>query len=115
MKKILPWNDVIKIHRTVSGISIKDGLVSSLLCDTSENQRYPNKISKDRITYYIGENTQTSGINALFKSFNQGCPFLVFEKMGTNKWINLGKFIINSQKKGRGDYISFELTAILLH
>ena len=112
MKKVLEWKEVIKTHRTIAGISTKDGLVNSLLCDTSEKQLYPNKISKNRITYYIGENTQTYGINALFKSFSKGSPFLVFEKVGPNKWSNLGKFTVKSQKKGKGDYISFELTAI---
>jgi hypothetical protein len=112
MKKTLNWKEVIKVHRTVSGISPKSGLVNSLLCNAGQDKLYPNKISKNKITYYVGPNTNSSGINALFRSWGEGNSFPVFEKLGVNQWRRLGNFKVSSHKKEKGDFTAFILKKV---
>ena len=81
MKDIIGWKEVAHIHQTISGISFKNGLVKSLLCNTEKGNLYSNKIEKGKITYYVGPKTQSAGIKALFRSFEKGNSFMVFEKL----------------------------------
>jgi hypothetical protein len=110
MEKILSWRKVQETHGTISGISVKKGLVNSLLCNTGKGSQYPNKIDKNKISYYVGSNTQRHGKNALFKSLEKGNAFPVFEKIGSDKWRLLGSYKVRSHKKEGKLYIVFNLT-----
>jgi len=112
MSKYLTWNKVHKVHKTVAGISTKNGLVNSLLCNTGTDQLYPNKIYKKKIDYYVGPRTLDGGINGIFKSWAEGNSFPVFQKLEVNKWIKLGDYKVSSHKKENGDFIAFILTKV---
>lgn len=112
MTGILKWKDVLKKHKVVAGISTKDGLVRSLLCNPGSDQLYPNEIKEHTITYYVGVSTQTYGIKALFRSFEEGNSFSVFEKMGINKWKELGSYKIESMKEQEEGFTGFNLVKV---
>jgi len=112
MTEILAWGDVLKHHKVVSGISTKDGLVRSLLCNPGSDQLYPNQIKKNTITYYVGMDTQTFGITALFNSLEKGNNFPVFEKLAVNQWKELGKYKIKGVQKEKGEFTCFNLAKI---
>lgn len=112
MTDILKWEDVVKKHKVIAGISAKDGLVRSLLCNPGSDQLYPNEIKEKTITYYVGVNTQTYGIKALFKSLEEGNAFPVFKKLGVNKWEELGNYKIKSMKEQKEGFTGFNLIKI---
>ena len=112
MTKILAWANVIKIHKVVSGISTKDGLVRSLLCNPGSDQLYPNLIKGNTITYYIGMDTQTVGIKALFNSLEKGNAFPVFEKLAVNQWKELGNYKIEAVKEQKEGFTGFNLLKV---
>jgi hypothetical protein len=109
MVKVLAWADVVKRHKVISGISTKGGLVRSLLCNSGSDQLYPNKIQENSITYYVGMDTQTFGIKALFKSLEERNNFPVFEKLAVNQWKELGNYSIESVKEAKKGFTSFTL------
>lgn len=113
MENILNWDQVKKRHGTIAGISVKNGLVKSLLCNFNKNKLYPNIINNDEIIYYVGPNTQSYGIKALFNSWNKGNSFTVFEKLAVNSWKEIGNFKVISQNVEKEDYISFNLKSVL--
>ena len=109
MEKVLTWKNVVKKHKVISGISTKEGMVHSLLCNSSTDQLYPNQIKEKTITYYVGANTQTHGIKALFRSLEAGNTFPVFEKIAINKWKELGNYKIESVKEENDGFTAFNL------
>lgn len=108
--KILSWSDVAKTHRTNAGISTKDGLVKSLLCNFRTDQLYPNTIKNGEINYCVGPQTQTHGINALFGALEKGNAFPIFEKVAVNNWKYLGDYKAVSVKELKKGYVSFKLS-----
>jgi hypothetical protein len=112
MERILDWKTVASIHGTIGGVSVKNGLVNSLLCNTGTNQRYPNKIiNENEIIYYVGQNTQKYGIKALFASLDEKNSFPVFEKLGVDMWKKVGNFRVNSFEEEK-DYYAFKLISL---
>lgn len=112
MEKCISWEEVVKTHKVISGISTKGGLVHSLLCNTGNDQKYPNKIENDEIIYYVGQDTPSHGINALFKSMEQGNSLSVFQKIQVNKWRNIGHFCIKSVNEESDGFVSFKLIRV---
>lgn len=112
MAKVLAWADVLKTHKVVSGISTKEGLVRSLLCNPGSDQLYPNQIKKNSITYYVGMDTQTFGIKALFRSLEEGNKFPVYEKLAINQWKELGNYKIETVKEAKKGFTGFTLTKV---
>ena len=112
MEKTLVWKEVLKTHGTISGIGTKDGIVKSLLCTSGKNQPYPNKIEGDKIIYFVGPQTNSGGIKALFNSIEKKNTFPVFTKLGINKWKKLGQYKAISVKEEKDNYVSFTLSSI---
>ncbi len=109
MEKILTWKEVVITHRSIAGISTKGGYVVSILCNPGSDQNYPNKIMNKKILYYVGKNTNSNGINALFNSIKKRNSFPVFEKIAVNKWRNIGAFKATSVKEKADGYVEFNL------
>ncbi len=86
----LRWNEVAKVHGTVAGISVRGGVVVSLLCNQQKAGPYPDRIEGDTLTYYVGRRTQAHGVERLFELVAAPRPITVFEKLGVNRWLNLG-------------------------
>jgi hypothetical protein len=112
MEKILSWEDVVKRHKVITGISTDEGLVRSLLCNPGSDRLYPNRIEKKTITYYVGAATPTFGVGALFRSLEEGNNFPVFEKLGVNKWKDLGRYLIESVEEKKEGFTGFTLAKV---
>ena len=113
MEEVISWQEVVKKHQTISGVNFKNGIVNSLICGINKNDLYPNKIEKDKTIYYVGPSRQKAGINALLRSMEKGNTFMVFEKLGVDRWRALGEFKVSSHKKERGGRIVFRLDKAL--
>ena len=113
MGKTLSWQDVIAVHGNISGISPMKGkgVVTSLLCNTGSNHKYPNKIIDNKIEYYVGPSTQNSGISSLFNSLEKGNSFPVFRKLDVDVWELLGDFSIESVEEKKDGFSLFNLIA----
>lgn len=112
MTETLTWENVYQKHRTFSGISVSNGLVSSLLCNASGKGKYPNQIGENKITYYVGSMTQSYGVKALFQSFDKQNNISIFLKTNVNQWKELGDFVIIDCAEESGGYISFSLIKV---
>lgn len=88
--KTLLWQEVKSVHNTIAGIYSRSGMAVSLLCNTDSNGPYPNKVSDKEIIYYFGPGTQIWGINALLKVMEKSGWLRVFQKLGKNRWLDLG-------------------------
>jgi hypothetical protein len=109
MVKIIRWEEVKKIHKVISGVSVKNKKIRSLLCSKGKNNRYPNQIFKNEIIYYVDGSTMQGGITALINSIGTDHTFPVFHKLGVNQWINLGDYKIACMNQEDKLYISFQL------
>lgn len=89
---MLEWIDVAKVHQTVEGISVHEGRVRSILCNPGKGGRYPDKVEAERIVYYVNGNTPQKGISALVGMVGTTVSIRVFEKLGVNRWRDLGEW-----------------------
>jgi len=109
MSKIISWEEVISTHRTIAGINCKGGIINSLLCNTSKDQNFPNRIEKDIIYYFINLKKHFAGEKAFINSIQKQNAFPVFEKLGVNKWRDCGRFCVKSRKNKSKSLIEYKL------
>ncbi len=84
--------DATATHRTVAGISTCDGKAISVLCNTAKSGPYPDEVFDDRIRYFVGARTPSFRVSALFDSAETGDTLRVFQKLGVNRWKDLGSW-----------------------
>lgn len=95
----LTWQEVIKTHKSWSGISASAGTVKSLLCNQHKDGGYSDVVLADRIEYRVTATTLPADVRALVSTVGQQCPIRVFEKLGVNKWSDLGNwFVVDVQR-----------------
>lgn len=109
MKKVITWEEVKKTHKVISGVSVENKKVRSLLCSGGKEKRYPNRILENEIIYFVDSSTRQAGITALINSIGSNLSFPVFHKLETNQWQNLGFFKIADMTQEENSYISFRL------
>ena len=109
MKKFLTWNEVIKHHRIVAGIHTKNRVVQSILVDCQPTAKYPNKVDDNKIKYFVGPNTPNYGIHAMIDSIESKTKIRIFQKLGVNKWTNLGYWVTKTVKEEKDGDLSFTL------
>lgn len=49
----MEWREVAKVHGTNAGISIKDGRIVSILCNTNKEGAYGDVIKGKSLTYHV--------------------------------------------------------------
>lgn len=83
----MTWRQVAEIHGDdPGGIRARNGQVVSLLCNTSGDGPYPNRIEGSRLVYYVGPRTSSEGVHALLMSVDSGQRIRVFEKLAAGRW-----------------------------
>lgn len=90
---MMEWKDVLKVHGTVAGISVRGGRAVSILCNPGKGGRYPDKIEPARITYFVGGDTPQNGVSGLLRMVGSNESVRVFEKVSVNRWRDLGEWI----------------------
>ena len=87
----LAWSQIVPIHGSQSGISIKNGRVWSLLCNQAK-EGYADEVLDDKMFYRVTKSTNPKSVAALRATVGSNKTFRVFEKIGVNKWIDHGEW-----------------------
>lgn len=90
----MTWTEVVKLHQTNEGIGVRNGTATSLICNVGKGARYPNSIEASVVSYVVGPRTKKPGVDALLKAFETTSPVRVFTKRSTDRWVDLGEFIV---------------------
>ena len=109
MENIITWKEVISDHGTITGVSIKNNNVNSILCNANQDGKYPNVVFDDQIHYFTGPTTNPKGVRALIKSCESNRPFTVYLKLEKNKWRNLGSFVCSQYSVNNDGFTKFNL------
>ncbi len=89
-ENVITWNQVKKIHKTVTGIYTVDRKALSLIVNCNTKGRYPNKVTKSEITYVFGPSTPFWQVESLLKAVETADKLRVFQKLDVNRWEDLG-------------------------
>ena len=92
----ISWSEVFAIHGSRSGISTRQGRVISLLCNQHKAGEYADEVQPDRIFYRVTSQTQSRGVDALKRMVSSTDHVRVFEKLGVNRWLDHGDWIIEN-------------------
>lgn len=78
MNRKMPWSEVAAIHGGQAGVTVKGGLVSSVLISLKKKDPYGNEIDDDKIRYHVRRVARgDSWIAAFFRSMKEDKPVLV--------------------------------------
>ena len=88
--KTLTWAEVVPIHASQSGISTRQGRVTSLLCNQAKEGNYADEVQADKIFYRVTSSTNPKSVEALKRMVGSADSVRVFEKLGVNRWLELG-------------------------
>jgi hypothetical protein len=105
----ITWEQVLPVHRSQSGISTRDGKVVSLLCNQAKAGPYADEVFEDKIIYRVTTATLRQNVEALKRMVGTPEPVSVFEKLGKNRWVDLGKWQVK-QLAAEEDCVLFLLT-----
>jgi hypothetical protein len=107
--EVLTWSQVIPIHRCQSGIATLQGRVTSLLCNQSKDGAYADEVREKQIFYRVTNNTNPRSVASLKLMAGNGHEVHVFEKLGVNKWRNLGMWrVARFEPEGEGTVFLLE-------
>jgi hypothetical protein len=107
--EILTWSQVMPIHRCQSGIATLQGRVTSLLCNQSKEGAYADEVRGKQIFYRVTTSTNQRSVDALKRMAGTGQDVHVFEKLGVNKWKNLGLWRVSRHEpEGEGTVFLLE-------
>lgn len=93
---ILPWSEVVKVHKTQAGIRAPRGArEASLICNTSARGSYPDRFLGPDVLHYVGRGLEGDqeldrDNESLRQAVERGSPIRVFEKLGTNRYLDHG-------------------------
>lgn len=101
MNAVLTWQEVVETHRSWRGISASEGKVTSLLCNQAKEGGYSDVVHEDRIEYRVTATTLPADVRALVGMVGHPSPVRVFEKLGVNRWSDLGEwFVVDLERTG---------------
>jgi len=92
MQPVVSWAEVHKVHRTVAGIYVKNGVAKSVIYNPHSSGRYSNTVKPGEIRYRVNSMTQGHGITALIAAVEKKTAVEVFEKVAKNQWKNIGSW-----------------------
>ncbi len=90
----MSWNEVVAIHNAHSGISTKDGMVRSILCNQAKDG-CADEVRGDRIFYRVASNTNPRGVAILRGMVGLNWTVRVFEEVGANQWQDHGQWFVH--------------------
>ena len=93
---IIPWSDVVKVHKTRAGIRApRGGNEASIICNTGAHGPYPDRFLGPDVLHYVGRGLE--GDQALDRdneslrlAIERGVPIHVFEQLGKNQYLDHG-------------------------
>jgi hypothetical protein len=93
---ILPWSEVVKVHRTRAGIRApRRGTEASIICNTGAHGPYPDRFLGPDVLHYVGRGLEGDqeldrDNESLRQAVERRVPIRVFEQLGKNKYIDHG-------------------------
>lgn len=106
----MSWYEVVAIHNTQSGISTKDGMVRSVLCNQAK-EHYADEVREDSIFYRVTSNTNAKSVAALRGIVELDHAIRVFEKLGVNQWVDHGHWFVHAfAQEDEGEVFLFKTT-----
>ena len=87
---MLKWADVAKIHQTWKGVYSRGGFAISLLCNPHDHGRHGDDSTEAMIAYRVPRRSHAADANALISTMKACRTVRVFEKLGTNQWLDRG-------------------------
>jgi len=94
MKKVMSWGDVRQLHGTVSAVSYENSKIKSLL---SGNSNYSDEIKGEFLKYSVPNRRHYKKLMIKFNDLlDEKKSIIVYYKIRSNEWINLGNFIVSS-------------------
>jgi hypothetical protein len=103
--RVLAWEEVKVVHRTIAGVAIQGGRAASILCNQGKKSRYPDVIEDRVLHYFLSRSTPFRYMLALVRSLEQRAPVRVFERLGTNRWRDHGCWIPVSASEVQSDWL----------
>jgi hypothetical protein len=107
MSDELKWSVVGKIHRTVRGMAVREGRLVSLLCNQQKAGPYPDRIADGRLTYFLGRRSGPYRIERMIEFAEESTTVRVFEKLGKNRWLDLGEWVFDGAEEPQGEMVPF--------
>ncbi|HWP00632.1 MAG TPA: hypothetical protein VNL74_08415 [Methylococcus sp.] len=93
---VLPWSEVVKVHRTRAGIRApRGGSEASIICNTGAHGPYPDRFLGPDVLHYVGRGLEGDqdldrDNESLRQAIERGIPIRVFEQVGKNRYIDHG-------------------------
>lgn len=100
---LLSWKDVASTHRTIAGIYVKNRLPVSILINQYKSGKYSDQVKHKGLIYVLNKDTQQLGITALLDIVGKPYQARAFEKVETNKWLDLGNWKAEEVIQGEDD------------
>jgi len=91
----LTWEDVLKVHRDRRGVFHYLGQVASIVFSTMGS--HGDTLNRDQIQYVLPEKASyLRDKAALIRACQEKTSFIVFRKLGVNRYRNLGAHLVRS-------------------
>jgi hypothetical protein len=93
---ILPWSEVVKVHRTQAGILAPRGRSeASIICNTGAHGPYPDRFLGPDVLHYVGRGLEGDqeldrDNESLRQAIERGVSIRVFEQLGKNRYLDHG-------------------------
>lgn len=93
---IIPWAEVIKVHKTQAGIRAPRGRTeASIICNTGAHGPYPDRFLGPDVLHYVGRGLEGDQAldrdnESLRQGIESGVPVRVFEKLTKNQYLDHG-------------------------
>ena len=95
---ILPWSEVVKVHRTRAGIRApRGGSEASIICNTGVHGPYPDRFLGPDVLHYVGRGFEGDqeldrDNESLRQAVERGVTIRVFEQLAKNRYIDHGNW-----------------------
>lgn len=96
---ILPWSEVVKVHRTQAGIRApRGGSEASIICNTGVHGPYPDRFLGPDVLHYVGRGFEGDqeldrDNESLRQAVERGVTIRVFEQLAKNRYVDHGDWI----------------------
>jgi len=96
---IIPWSEVVKVHRTRAGIRApRGGSEASIICNTGAHGPYPDRFLGADVLHYVGRGLEGDQAldrdnESLRQAIERGVPIRVFEQLAKNQYLDHGGWL----------------------
>lgn len=96
---VIPWSEVVKVHRTRAGIRApRGGTEASIICNTGAHGPYPDRFLGSDVLHYVGRGLEGDQAldrdnESLRQAIERGVPIRVFEQLAKNQYVDHGAWL----------------------